>query len=225
MGLAKLTIVPLEKDLTTRNESGKVTVMYNPKELTLDSSTQFQRSAMPGLQVPVTQFVSGQTQTMSMSLFFDTYEKKTDVRKETSKLTNLLKIKRDIHAPPVCAFEWGGPLSAEPGFFFKGVFDKISQKFTMFLDSGIPVRATLTVSISEYQTINEQEKYIKFESSDRSKVRVVNQGDQLWHVSTREYDDRRLWRVIADANNLENPRLLASVFEVVLPPLPSLDKG
>lgn len=219
MGLAKLKIVPLEKNLTTRNEAGAVNVMYNPKEITVDSSTQFQRSAMPGLQVPVTQFVSGQTQTMSMSLFFDTYEKKTDVRKETSKLTTLLKIERDIHAPPVCLFEWGGPLSAEPGYFFKGVFDKISQKFTMFLDSGIPVRATLTVSVSEFQTINEQKKFIKFESSDRTKVRVINQGDQLWHLSAKEYDDRTLWRVIADTNNLENPRLLAAGLEVILPPL------
>lgn len=219
MGLAKLKVIPLQIDLKTRDESGAVTVMYNPKELTVDASTQFQRTAMPGLQVPVTQFVSGQTQTMSMSLFFDTYEKRTDVRAETSKLTNLLKIKRDIHAPPVCEFEWGGPLSAEPGYFFKGVFDKISQKFTMFLDSGIPVRATLTVNISEFQTINDQEKYIKFESSDRNKVRFVNQGDQLWHLSAKEYDDKALWRVIADANNVENPRLFPAGLKVVLPPL------
>ena len=219
MGLAKLIIVPLKNDMTTRDEAGSVTVMYNPKELTMDSSTQFQRSAMPGLQVPVTQFVSGQTQTLSMSLFFDTYEQKTDVRKETSKLTNLLKINPEIHAPPVCQFEWGGPLSADIGYFFKGVFDKISQKFTMFLDSGVPVRATLTVSVSEFQTIKEQKNIIKFQSSDRSKVRFINQGDQLWHLSAQEYDDRTLWRVIADANDVKNPRLLAAGLEVVLPPL------
>lgn len=218
MGLAKLKIIPLKNDLTP-NTSGTVEVMYNPKELTIDSSTQFQRSAMPGLQVPVTQFVSGQTQTMSMSLFFDTYEKKSDVRKETTKLTNLLKIDPKIHAPPVCQFDWGGPLSAEPSYFFKGVFDKISQKFTMFLDSGIPVRATLTVTISEFQTIKDQERFIKFQSSDRSKVRFINQSDQLWHLSASEYDDRTLWRVIADANNIENPRLLVAGLEVILPPL------
>jgi nucleoid-associated protein YgaU len=219
MGLAKLKIIPLKNDFNTRNEAGAVTVMYNPKELTLDSSTQFQRSAMPGLQAPVTQFVSGQAQTMSLSLFFDTYEKKTDVREETKKLTNLLKIDPKIHAPPVCMFEWGGPLSAEPGQMFKGVFDKISQKFTMFLDSGIPVRATLTVNISEFQTILEQKKFIKFQSSDRTKIRIITQGDQLWHLSTKEYDDKTLWRVIATANDIENPRLLTAGREVILPPL------
>lgn len=219
MGLAKLKIIPLKNDMTTRNESAAVEVMYNPKELTLDSSTQFQRSSMPGLQVPVTQFVSGQTQTLSLDLFFDTYEQKMDVRKLTSKVANFLKIESDIHAPPVCVFEWGTPLSTEKGRFFKGVFDKVTQKFTMFHDSGMPVRATLSVSISEYQTIDEQLKFIKFQSSDRTKVRELKQAEQLWHLANQEYGDRSQWRVIADANNIENPRLLAVGAEVVLPPL------
>lgn len=218
MGLAKLKITPLDINMMP-NTAGAVVVMYNPKELTLDSSTQFQRSAMPGLQVPVTQFVSGQTQTLSMSLFFDTYEAKTDVRDMTSRLINLLKIDPKIHAPPVCQFEWGGPLSEKPGGFFQGVFDKISQKFTMFLDDGRPVRATLTVSISEFQTIIDQKKYIKPESSDRSKIRVINQGDQLWHLAVKEYNDKNRWRVIAEHNKIENPRVLADGLEVVLPPL------
>ena len=136
--------------------------MYNPKEFTIDSSTQFQRSAMPGLQTPITQFVSGQTQTLSLDLFFDTYEDKTDVRIHTARMTNLLKIHSDIHAPPVCRFKWGVPLSLDKGVFFQGVFDKVTQKFTMFLNSGMPVRATLSVSISEYRSIEEQTADINF---------------------------------------------------------------
>ena len=219
MELAKLTIIPLDANL--REKGTSIEVMYNPKEFTIDSSVQYQRSAMPGLQTPVTQFVSGQTQTLSLDLFFDTYEEKTDVRKYTSKLTNLLKIDREIHAPPVCLFRWGGPISLSPEkeMYFKGVFDKITQKFTMFLASGLPVRATLSVSISEYRTIDEQEITIGFESSDRTKLRVLNQGDLLWHLADREYNDPALWRTIADANNIENPRLLTPGIELVLPPL------
>jgi Contractile injection system tube protein len=219
MGLAKLKIIPLNKDMLTQNKSAAVEVMYNPKELTLDSSTQYQRSSMPGLQVPVTQFVSGQTQTMSLDLFFDTYEQRIDVRELTAKVANFLKIDSDLHAPPVCVFEWGVAIATEKNRFFKGVFDKVTQKFTMFLNSGIPVRATLSVSISEYQTIEEQLKFLKFESSDRTKIRELKQAEQLWHLADQEYGDRVQWRVIADANNIENPRLLAVGAEVVLPPL------
>jgi hypothetical protein len=219
MGLAKLKIIPLKANLREVDKDAVVEVMYNPKEYTIDSSTQFQRSAMPGLQTPVTQFVSGQTQTLSLDLFFDTYEAKTDVRIHTAKVTNLLKINRDIHAPPVCRFEWGVPLSLEKGVFFQGVFDKVTQKFTMFLDSGIPVRATLSVSISEFRRIEEQTKLINFQSSDRTKIRQLRQGDQLWFLAEQEYGDPSQWRLIADANDIKNPRLIPPGTEVVLPPL------
>jgi nucleoid-associated protein YgaU len=219
MALAKLTIMPLKANLLEVNKEAIVQVMYNPKEFTIDASTQFQRSAMPGLQTPITQFVSGQTQTLSLDLFFDTYEDKTDVRLHTAQVTNLLKIDSDIHAPPVCRFEWGVPLSLEKGVFFQGVFDKVTQKFTMFLDSGMPVRATLSVSISEYRSIEEQTVRIKFQSSDRTKVRVLKQGDQLWYIAEQEYGDPAQWRLIADANNIGNPRLLPTGTEVILPPL------
>ena len=218
MALAKLEIIPLTADLTKEDTARAVKVMYNPREFTIESSTQFQRTTIPGLQTPITQFVSGQTQTLSLDLFFDTYEAKTDVRLHTAKVTNLLKIHSDIHAPPVCRFKWGGPLTPEKGSFFQGVFDKVSQKFTMFLDSGLPVRATLSVSISEYRTIAEQIRNIKFESSDRTKVRTLKQGDQLWYLAAQEYGDASQWRLIADANNLENPRRLP-VGDVSLPPL------
>ena len=221
MGLAKLKILPLKANLQEINKEAIVTVMYNPKEFSIDSSTQFQRSAMPGLQTPVTQFVSGQTQTLSLDLFFDTYEQKTDVRAHTVKVTNLLKINREIHAPPVCRFEWGVPLSLEIGVFFQGVFDKVTQKFTMFLESGIPVRATLSVSISEYRTIKEQLKHIKFESPDHTKVRVLKLGEHLWYLAEQEYGDPAQWRVIAEKNRISNPRLVPAGTELIIPPLES----
>jgi len=68
MEFAKLKITPLKANLIDKATS--IEVMYNPKEFTIDSSAQFQRTAMPGLQTPVTQFVSGQTQTLSLDLFF-----------------------------------------------------------------------------------------------------------------------------------------------------------
>jgi len=47
MGLAKLKILPLKADLKEIDKEAVVTVMYNPKEFSIDSSTQFQRSPMP----------------------------------------------------------------------------------------------------------------------------------------------------------------------------------
>lgn len=216
MGLEKLQIRPLKADLS---ETGEVIeAMYNPNEFTIETRNQFQRSAIPGLPVPLTQFVSGQTQTISLSLFFDTYETAEDVRNHTGKVVNLLKINKEIHAPPVCLFLWGGSIAGDKAKF-KGVIDSVSQKFTMFLDSGIPVRATLTVSISEFKTITEQLKELGLESADRTKHRVFKIGESLWLIANEEYGDAARWREIAIANNIDNPRLVKPGRELTIPPL------
>ena len=213
MGLAKLTIQPETK------AGGDIKAMYNPNEFTISTRNKFQRTAMPGLSTPVTQFISGETQTISLNLFFDSYEKGEDVRTLTSKVTDLLKIDRDLHAPPVCKFVWGGsPISGDKSAF-RGVIDGVSQKFTMFLDSGIPVRATLAVSISEYKTIEEQIKILGLQSADRTKHRIFKDGDSLWFLAHIEYGDPAKWRVIADANKIDNPLDISSGSELVLPPL------
>ncbi|MCB0258577.1 MAG: LysM peptidoglycan-binding domain-containing protein [Calditrichaeota bacterium] len=216
MGLQKLTIKPLNAKL---KETGKeIKAMYNPNELTIETRNQFQRTAMPGLPTPVTQYVSGQTQTISVSLFFDTYEKGEDVRKYTAEVAKLLKIDKAIHAPPVCLFEWGGSIAGDKATF-KGVLDSVSQRFTMFLDSGIPVRATLTVSISEYKNIKEQLKEIGFESADHTKRRTFKEGDSLWMIAYDEYGDPANWRDIAQTNKIVQPRLVEPGTELEIPPL------
>lgn len=211
MGLAKLTIKP--------QTGGVIRAMYNPREFTLETRNQFQRTAMPGLPTPVTQFVSGETQKLSLELFFDTYETGEDVRLHTKQVTDLLKINRKLHAPPVCEFIWGGSMAGDIQSHFRGVIDSVTQKFTMFLDSGIPVRATLTVSISEYRTIEEQLKTLGLQSADHTKHLIFKQGDSLWSLAYQEYGDATLWREIAKANNIDNPRLIAPGKELVIPRL------
>jgi len=214
MALEKMQIIPV---IPSGGEA--VTALYNPNEFTIETRNQYQRTAMPGLATPITQFVSGDTQKISLSLFFDTYEKRTDVRDLTGKVLALAKIDKSLHAPPVCEFVWGGkPLSGDRAVF-KGVIDSISQKFTMFLDNGVPVRATLTLSISEYKTYDEQIRELGLESADLTKHRVFKEGENLWLIANEVYKDPSKWRVIAEANNIDNPRLIEPGSELTIPSL------
>jgi nucleoid-associated protein YgaU len=220
--LAKLTIIPLKNDVDLSEEpkAKHVEAMFNPGEFTIETRNQFQRTAIPGMPTPLTQFVSGETQTISLELFFDTYEEtpKTDVRDFTGKIINLLKINKEIHGPPVCKFLWGGSVAGDRSEF-KGVIDSVSQKFTMFLEDGTPVRARLSLSISEYERLPDQLKEIKLRSADRTKHRVFKLGDSLWQMAHKEYSDPGQWRVIAEANDIDNPRLVEPGTELTLPPL------
>lgn len=177
----------------------RLDVLFNPSEYALDSSNQYSWKTIPGLSQPIAQFVSGESTTLTMDLFFDSYEVRTDVRKHTMKIVGLLDVDKDLHAPPLCKFVWGT-------LQFKGIVEKVSQKYTMFLETGVPVRATLNVTFKAIQSIKEQFKYIPRQSADRTKQRTFKQGDQLWQIAAEEYEDAGLWREIARANGIGNPK-------------------
>jgi nucleoid-associated protein YgaU len=192
----------------------KAEVIFNPAEYSLQKGNQFASAPLPGLSNPVLSFVNGDADILSMELFFDTYTNKgaSDVRDETKKIARLLDIDPTIHAPPPVRFVWG-PLS------FQAVIERLTQRFTMFREDGVPVRATLNVTFKEYKTIEEQLSERPTESSDWTKRRVVADQDRLCLIAAIEYGDPAVWRVIAEANEIDNPRLLVPGQELRLPPL------
>ena len=79
------------KDL---DNSTDITVMFNPKEYTVEKTVQWESQKATGLDAPGLQFTSGNSRTLSMELFFDTYEAQSDVRDETTKIENLVVLKQ-----------------------------------------------------------------------------------------------------------------------------------
>jgi nucleoid-associated protein YgaU len=218
----------LAKAYLTRKDdtSLKVECLFNPKELSVEKSNQFADVNIPGLSSPIHQFVRGNARLVTMDLFFDTYEQGEDVRKHTDQITGwdagpmqsalspkkgLMDIDSDLHAPPICIFIWGT-------FSFQCIIEKVTKKFTMFDQEGFPVRATLSVTLKEYKEVDVQVKEIALQSADLTKRWVVTQGDSLWGIAFSEYGDPQDWRLIADANNIDNPRLLSPGQELVIPP-------
>ena len=47
-------------------------VLYNPTEYTLAKAAQFAEVPIPGLDSPILQFIRGQSETLTLDLFFDT---------------------------------------------------------------------------------------------------------------------------------------------------------
>ena len=189
----------------------EVPVLFYPSEYSMEKSNEFASINIPGLESPMLQFSRGSLETLTMDLFVDSYAENKDGRDHTKKITDLLKIDSDIHAPPVLKFVWGD-------LDFTCVLSKVSKKFTMIRSDGVPVRATLGVTFSEYRTeISVREK--PPQSSDWTKTYTIRQGDSLWAIAAKEYGDSAFWRPIADENRIENPRLLETGMEITIPPL------
>jgi len=214
-----------EKLIIQNLETGeKLPVMFNPERYTLNRGVQIAEIAIPGLDSPVLQFVRGQSEKITMELFFDTtdsgmVDNVKDVRKETSKVYALTKVNGDTHAPPRCSLIWRDRLFS---FGWKAtskcLVESISEEFNLFSPSGVPLRAKLNVTFREYLTIEEQLQETPRHSADRRKVRVLARGKTLSHLAWEEYDDPGEWRLIAEANNVDNPRLIAPGTSLAVPP-------
>lgn len=207
------------KILAGRRANEELKVLFNPAEYTHEISNNFQEIALPGLSNPIVQFVNGQSQTLTMELFFDTWTNGggSDVSELTRQFAATLAIDADLHAPPPVEFRWGS-------FVFKAVIQSLSQKFTMFGADGKPVRATLSVSFKQYRPLSEQLDDPRRNSADKTKRRVLAADDSLWAMAAREYGHPREWRRIAIKNRIANPRLIVPGQVLVLPPL-DVDNG
>lgn len=185
----------------------QISVQFNPPEYTIGKAAQIAEIAIPGIDSPILQFVRGQTRTLALELFFDTTRlgrteaKVVDVRTLTEQVAQLGRIQPHTHAPPRIRFVWGLGLS------FRAIVDNVQQKFSLFNPSGIPVRATLTMSFKEYKTLEEQLQELNLQSADHTKRRVVRRGDTLARIAFEEYGDSASWRLIADENRDRLPDL------------------
>lgn len=213
--------------------SDTVEVQFNPTDFTLEKAAQLAEIAIPGLDSPILQFVRGQTEKMTVELFFDTTEHgtgagATSVTTLTDRIYSLVKIEPDGHAPPICRFDWntsfpGAHLSPWTGSqrrnYFDCVVESVRQKFTFFSPEGVPLRATLTLSLREYKTLDKQLNELNLNSPDRSHSHITQRNDTLARLAGKYYHKPGEWRAIADGNGVGDPRRLEPGRYLTIPPI------
>lgn len=201
-----------------RNEH--IQCLFNPNEYTFSKQNSWEPSGTGGGNVPQLEFSGGQPALLQMQLFFDTYESGKDVRKEhTDKIWRLMQVDQDLtdaktrrSRPPRVRFQWGDFTS------FDAVIVSITQRFTLFLNSGTPVRATLDVTFQ--QARDERQLPAQNPTSGGvggERIWTVGAGDTLPGIAYAIYGDPNRWRRIADANQLTQVRRLTAGIELVIP--------
>lgn len=220
MALTKAKIEILDTDAIGPNLRERfLDVQFNPTEYTLSKGAQIAEIGIYGIDSPILQFIRGQNEKLTLDLFFDTTEngigeQARDVRNLTGPFYQLVKIQPKTHAPPRIRITWGQGLS------FKAIVESVQQKFTLFNPQGIPLRATLSVALREYKTLEEQLAELNLQSADHSKHRIIQRGETLSRIAAEEYGDPTLWRALAEANpDIASPRRLTPGAVLVIPPL------
>lgn len=203
----------LEKAIITNIDTGEeIAVLFNPKEYVIEKKTPWTELNVFGMDSPPVQFTMGERKRLAMELFFDTSEAKTDVREYTGKMEALMMVNAQEHRPPVLRFSWGN-------LSFDCVLEDLVQRYTLFRDDGTPLRAILKTVFKEYATAAAQLSNTRRESADHTKRMVIREGESISSISAREYNDPGKWRVIAQANRIEDPENIKPGTIVELPPL------
>lgn len=198
----------------------EIKVMFNPESYNLSYGASYSEKKILGLDGPVSQYVSGESMTLDMTLYFDTYipktllepESGTNVAKKTKLLSSLVTIDGSLHRPPTVKFRWGT-------LQFKGIVTSVKENYTMFLSNGTPVRAKVDISFKSLLDVDNSKRQAPFESPDRTKMRVLHEKEQLWNYAWQEYGDVEQWREIAKANGIMNPLDIEPGMKIKLPAL------
>ena len=189
-----------------------VTVLFNPTDLSVDHGSHYASMPVPGLSMPILQYIRGESDVLHLELFLDRTDQSSDVENDLSDLESFVVIDSSLHAPPVVEFAWGK-------FSFTGVVTSLHRKMTLFSEDGRVLRARLTLSLKSYKAAEVQLRELKLSSPDRSHVRVLREGETLAHIAYEAYGDPRMWRPIADANGIERPRFITPGTPLWIPAL------
>lgn len=197
--------------LTADTDYDPIDVCFNPKEYSVEKGADWEQSKAFD-EAPMPEFKAPKPMTMSVTLQFDTYEERVSVREKYVKRIERLvlmnktagKPDKKNNKPPVLMFVWGK-------FAFKGVAESVSQKYTMFLTDGTPVRAECALKIRNVSSssIDSDDKGTdnrqKGLQKGAEKQYAVKDGDRLDLIAANELGDSSRWVEIAALNSIDDP--------------------
>ncbi len=202
----------MEKAIIRAIEGPKVEVkcMFNPTEYTFRKTNSWTPNKTKGANIPAIQFSGGDSARLSMQLFLDTSTDGGDVRDVVKEIRKLMAINPSLTKPrmggakgrpPMVEFLWGRVWT------FKAVVTSLTEKFTLFRDNGVPVRATLDLEFLQAGELTENPPPQNPTTGNGPgyKQWVVREGDTIDWIAFSEYGDAAEWRYVAETNSLDDP--------------------
>ena len=201
MALQKAKIIVISSDKS--NDEKTIPVMFNPNEYKISKNVNYNTTNIQGRKSKKISYKNGDPATLSLDLFFDGDVKYTakeelkeaeNVRKYTERILDLLVPGENGH-PPICKFIWGK-------FTFVGYISSATETFTKFTQEGIPIRATVSLTIME----KPDDK-----SNKRSEKDYKSYGEldlKYTDALCNQGKNPAQWRKIAESKGILNPRTL-----------------
>jgi nucleoid-associated protein YgaU len=198
---------------------GRIDFMFNPNELTLTKSASWIPHVVRGAeQVGIAEFTGSEPRSLALTVFLDVTD--THSRTVQQRVETLLtccapttaSVAAEAPSPPWVKFTWGQFQTVS----FYSYVSQVTATYTLFDSSGTPLRATCALVLTEVSGSKPRQNPTSGGRTARRVHRVVD-GDSLPLLAHREYGDPTVWRVIAEANDLDDPTRLPPGIELLLP--------
>jgi len=199
-----------------------VRCQYNPSEMSYSKSNKWEPKDSGGSHKPTVTFKGEGLQSISLSLTFDTYEGNGSVTALTDEVLGLMKpavsepaknSKSKQSRPPHLQLQWG--TSKSPLV----VLSEVGSKFTLFKADGTPVRATLQLKFQEVPPQGGGQNPTS-RAAGAQRMRMIQAGDTIDWIAAKELGDAGAWRLLAEANGIDDPRRLRPGQHLLIPAEP-----
>ncbi|AXG77562.1 CIS tube protein [Streptomyces paludis] len=193
---------------------------FNPAQMSLSRRALWKTTPTAAVRDgAVPEFMGPEPREMTVEIFLDrsTDPDSNDVRKNVEALfscceTTAASIAAKQPSTPWVVFEWGAFSTAR----FNAYVSSVEASYTLFNTNGMPIRATCQVNLHEIPSSTLGQNPTSGALTTRRVHRVVA-GDSLQLLAWREYGDATAWRTIAEANDIDDPKVLTPGIELMLP--------
>jgi hypothetical protein len=192
---------------------------FNPTEYSLSKTNEWKYKQVTGTSFTAPEFGGGAPRQMELSLLFDqTFPPYgMSVREATATLLDAMEVPSGktggspTAVPPFVTFQWGK-------LVFKGAMTSLSITYKLFKPDGDPLRADVKVSLKQAEAAQKGQNPTTRATAGFG-VHTVRDGDTLPSISYQAYGDATKWRLIAEANRVDNPLHLRRGTPLSLPRL------
>lgn len=222
--IAKAVLIPMNGDQVDTDLSRHIVVQFNPASLRVSLSNTLKADNRGGASGAAAQYVDKSESSLAVELLFDTsvahveqllgeggtvqhetrVEANSDVRRLTRRIAEAfmkpLGPESDRPgAPRRCRFQWGS-------FQFTGMVSSYNETLDFFAPEGIPLRATLSLTLKEDRYQFDLDERIAAGQRQAPSFAPGGPGISADRAAQAAGRDPRAWREAARFNALENPR-------------------
>lgn len=203
--------------------------LFNPAQLVINKNNNWSAPTKKGKNAPLLTFQEGLSGTLSFTAIFDTTKDGSDVTEHTDRILAMLRVDKSLKEsdeqrnqgrPPWVEFHWG---KLHP---FRAVIERAQVTFTYFSPTGTALRAKVDLTLKQYQDEDHQPRQNPTSGTLRpQRTHHVRSGETLDRIAAVHYADPTRWRVLAEANGVDDPFRVSPGTDLVVPELEAVRRG